>query len=760
MSNGRLPYLLGGALVAGFAALSIMSFNALRSDINRTSEIVLWSVVKDSTDKNVLASYLDRYPDGVFAKVAKSRMDDLVKGVVPVAVASANGTANGTQVAQAGPDAQRQAAELEAARQAAEQARADAEKQVAEAKAQAKAEAEKAAAQARQDADRQVAAAKAAAERQTAQARAEAEAKAAAEARSAAEAKASAERQVAEAKAGAARQAAEAKAAAEKAAAERQMAEKQAAEAKAAAERQIAEAKAAAEKQASAAKAAADKQAAEAKAAAEKQAAEAKAAADKAAAERQVAAAKAAAEKQAAEAKAAAEKQAAEAKVAAEKQAAEAKAAADAKAAAQKQVAAAQQQQQQQQIANANPGAKVAAKPTVAGKPAAAGDEADAGQYLIISSTAEGLKKGDKITASQNLSVPSGTRLVLMDLQGKVITVRGPFTGVLGNGDITSNGGAQPRPYGAFRAVSDAAEAFGRLGEALRDQQPTAKAVGAFRGVGPGLGLNATPLDPWTIDVSASGDWCVAQDRAITLSSDGKREFDSITVEMVPGGAKVEVPWQRTQATASWPAGVPVRNGATYQVSQGGQTTSLKLHQFAHKDATPGQTALWLAEQGCQKQASLMIDSLERGAMGRLFDLEVGNDGRRTADYRINDELKLAIRSSAGAYVYCFYRDVAGEVTKIFPSQFDPSARIGDDGQQSIPAAGWQLPMQLTGPAGASEVRCFALDRDATAQLPAEIAKPGFTVLTAHTAAALMEIFKQAQDGSMATAALPISVKD
>jgi len=720
MSNGRLPYLLGGALVAGFAALSIMSFNALRSDINRTSEIVLWSVVKDSTDKNVLASYLDRYPDGVFAKVAKSRMDDLVKGVVPVAVASANGTANGTQVAQAGPDAQRQAAELEAARQAAEQARADAEKQVAEAKAQAKAEAEKAAAQARQDADRQVAAAKAAAERQTAQARAEAEAKAAAEARSAAEAKASAERQVAEAKAGAARQAAEAKAAAEKAAAERQMAEKQAAEAKAAAERQIAEAKAAAEKQASAAKAAADKQAAEAKAAAEKQAADAK--------------------------------------DAAEKQAAEAKAAADAKAAAQKQVAAAQQQQQQQQIANANPGAKVAAKPT--GKPAAAGDEADAGQYLIISSTAEGLKKGDKITASQNLSVPSGTRLVLMDLQGKVITVRGPFTGVLGNGDITSNGGAQPRPYGAFRAVSDAAEAFGRLGEALRDQQPTAKAVGAFRGVGPGLGLNATPLDPWTIDVSASGDWCVAQDRAITLSSDGKREFDSITVEMVPGGAKVEVPWQRTQATASWPAGVPVRNGATYQVSQGGQTTSLKLHQFAHKDATPGQTALWLAEQGCQKQASLMIDSLERGAMGRLFDLEVGNDGRRTADYRINDELKLAIRSSAGAYVYCFYRDVAGEVTKIFPSQFDPSARIGDDGQQSIPAAGWQLPMQLTGPAGASEVRCFALDRDATAQLPAEIAKPGFTVLTAHTAAALMEIFKQAQDGSMATAALPISVKD
>ena len=31
--------------------------------------------------------------------------------------------------------------------------------------------------------------------------------------------------------------------------------------------------------------------------------------------------------------------------------------------------------------------------------------------------------------------------------------------------------------------------------------------------------------------------------------------------------------------------------------------------------------------------------------------------------------------------------------------------------------------MQLTGPAGTSEVQCFALDRDASKQLPAEIAK-------------------------------------
>ena len=61
MSNGRVPYLLGGVLVAGFAALSIMSFNSLRSDINRTSEIVLWSVIKESNDKNVISTCIGAY---------------------------------------------------------------------------------------------------------------------------------------------------------------------------------------------------------------------------------------------------------------------------------------------------------------------------------------------------------------------------------------------------------------------------------------------------------------------------------------------------------------------------------------------------------------------------------------------------------------------------------------------------------------------------------------------------------------------------
>jgi murein DD-endopeptidase MepM/ murein hydrolase activator NlpD len=629
MSNARIPYLMGGVLVAGFAALSILSYNALRTDVNRTSEIVFWSVIKDSTDKNVLSAYLTRYPDGMFVPAVKARMEELDKG-------------GGTALAAAGGTIAAQIAALQAQQQAADQA---AQKAAEEARAKAQAEA-----------DRILADAKAEAAKQAEFAKAEA-------AKQAESAKAEAAKQVEMAKAEAARAAEQAKAEQAK----------------------IEQARAEAAKQAEIAKAEAAKAAEQAKLAAAKPAP----------------------------------------------------------------VPVPVQQAQRPAPAPTQTAAAPAPMPTPA---------PGASSFVIISSTADGMKKGDRVGMGQAIAVPSGTRVVLMDASGKVMTVRGPFSGTLGTSEPTA---PTPRATGAFRSVSDASGLLERLGDALREQSDAPRRIGAFRGVGAaGLGLGAAPADPWTIDVSAAGHWCVAADRAVTLTRGKAAGFESITIESKPSGAKMDVPWPKSQATLQWPASVPVKNGATYELRMGATTTSIAVHMLDQKGLTSGQVALWMAEQGCQRQASAMIDSLERGLVGKLFDLEVGGDGRASASYKVGEELKLSIRSSRDAYVYCFYRDVAGEVTKIFPSQFDRTAQIGAGGAQSIPAPAWEAPMQLTGPAGASEVQCFALDRDATKDLPAEIGKPGFAVLPAKMASSLMDVFKRVPDGNVATASMPITVTE
>ena len=551
----RTTNVVGGVLIAGFAALSILSYNSLRNDITRVGDMAYWAAVKDSGDTAILASYVERYPDGTFAKIAKARIDALKQG--------------GVQTAQAGKAAD-------------------------EMKAKAQAEADKI----------------------------------------------------------------------------------------------LADAKAQAEKQATAARA----EMAKAEQAA-------KVAADKAAAD-----------------KAAAEKTLAEAKAAAEKQAAVVAAASAAAAAAQARV---------QQAAAPAPGP--------------ASGAASGAAFVVISSTADGVKKGDRIVANQSINVPNGTRVVLIDGAGRVLTLRGPFNGSPG--------------------ASESSGIIGRLSEALKESSDAPRRIGAFRGIGgsgSGLGLGTVTVDPWAINTAVAGDWCVAAEQGVMMTG-GPGAIETMTVEVV-GGAKTDVAWPKSQQTLAWPASVPVKNGATYQIRYGATATAITLHILEKKTASPAQTALWMAEQKCRPQAAAMIDSLERGVSGRLFDLEVAGE-RGAADYRIGDELKLSIRPSREAYVYCFYKDVAGETTKIFPSQYDANAHV-TSGAQAVPAPSWQAPMQLTGPAGQAEVRCFALDRDASAQLPPEIAKPGFNVLPAQVASSLIEVFKRVPDGSVATAAMPIVVKD
>ncbi len=567
----RTKLMMGGFVlaVAGTATLALVSFTTLRNEVSRTSDIVYWTAVRDSADLALVGTYLERYPDGMFAKLALARMDELKNSPA--------------QLAQAG--------------KAADAMKAKAEAEAAKIVADAKAQADRTAAETKAQADRAAAAAKA-------------------ELAKAEQAKVEAERQ--------------AKLAADKAATD---------------------------------KAAADKAMAEAKAAADKQT---------------VATAAAAAAAAAAKAR-----------------------------------------------------TQTAAAPST-------GSAAGAGAaFVVISSTADALKKGDRVAPSQAISVPTGTRVVLMDAAGKVMTVRGPFNGPPGTGESSG--------------------IIGRLSEALSQSSDAPRRIGAFRGVGKGIGLSGGMVDPWAIDTAQSGNWCVAAERGVVMAG-GPTGADSVTVEMLPSGPKANVPWPKSQTNVQWPASVPVKNGATYQIRYGATTTSVTLHLLERKTASPGQVALWMAERGCQSQASAMIDSLERGVAGRLFDLEIGGD-RTQGSYRIGEELKLSVRPSRDAYVYCFYKDVAGEVTKIFPSQYDSSARVGA-GSQPIPAPSWEAPMQLTGPAGQSEVRCFAVDKDATAQLPAEISKPGFTVLPAQMAASLLDVFKRVPEGSIATAAMPVTVRD
>jgi biotin carboxyl carrier protein len=386
-------------------------------------------------------------------------------------------------------------------------------------------------------------------------------------------------------------------------------------------------------------------------------------------------------------------------------------------------------------VARPAPAPEKPAEQVAALTPPAAGDAA----FLVVSSTADGLKKGDAVQGGQALTLKAGTRLVLLDGAGKVLTLRGPYSGTPG-GDSKDGSGA-----------------LGKLFSAVRDQgsQPN-RGVGAFRSIGLGQGDGAA--NTVAVSVNESATYCLTKGQSPVLAG-GVPETGKVTVKAIQGGQSASVTFPRV-GTPAWPASVPVKDGASYQLTgNDGVAQTVKL-VVADEAPQSGQRALWMAERGCMRQAVEAAERLERegGAQG-LFDLELRTTNKPSPSYKIGESLELSVRSTREAFLYCFYVDIGGEMTKIFPSQFETGAKVDSVVPQAIPGPKWSSPMLLTGPAGTSEVRCFATDRDATAHLPPEIGKPGFTKLSAAATANLMDTFMRLPDANVATAGIAISVQ-
>ena len=117
----------------------------------------------------------------------------------------------------------------------------------------------------------------------------------------------------------------------------------------------------------------------------------------------------------------------------------------------------------------------------------------------------------------------------------------------------------------------------------------------------------------WDIDVSQGGKICVTDASKLQLwRPDSEMEA---TVEIRSADGKVQLlSWAAGKALSAWPAGLPIRSGASYQVEwpDTGEKSSLA---FVTVPGTPGDlvgAAQVLIEHGCQKQLDLLVESASK----------------------------------------------------------------------------------------------------------------------------------------------------
>ncbi len=215
-----------------------------------------------------------------------------------------------------------------------------------------------------------------------------------------------------------------------------------------------------------------------------------------------------------------------------------------------------------------------------------------AGQLVVIDSSAPELKPGTIIDDSKSFELAAGTGVTLVSESGKVMILKGPFSGLPG-GDSKSAGG------GSLTAS---------LAKLVGGQSSTSK-LGVMRS-----DKAEVPSDPWALNVERSGNHC-ARAGAATAPDLWRSKADkavTLTLKMLPKGARASTDWPAGAERIGWPGEVALEDGGKYMARISGRSSAAKLviHLVPADLPTDAHRAVWMAGKGCIGQARALLAGL------------------------------------------------------------------------------------------------------------------------------------------------------
>ena len=212
---------------------------------------------------------------------------------------------------------------------------------------------------------------------------------------------------------------------------------------------------------------------------------------------------------------------------------------------------------------------------------------------VVLSFKGEGeIKPGTVLSETDKITLPEGSQLVIITASGMKIEVKGPFTG-----SVAERIGVGASAAGAGSKVN-LVSAFSKL---FNSSAFSTKAMGAFRSLGqPAL------ADAWAFDVTEGGTVCF-QNSADLKMWRSKPENDDV-VSVKGGDVSVQFEMPKDKALVDWPTDVPTKDSSAYDVRvENGKTVLVTLKAVPADLPTRMHTAAWMSENGCERQATLLI---------------------------------------------------------------------------------------------------------------------------------------------------------
>ena len=133
-------------------------------------------------------------------------------------------------------------------------------------------------------------------------------------------------------------------------------------------------------------------------------------------------------------------------------------------------------------------------------------------------------------------------------------------------------------------------------------------------------------------------------------------------------------------------------------------------------------------------------------------------DKGRDPVYRVGEKMNLLIQSDRDIWLHCYYLQRDGKVFQIFPNPFHRAATIAGRRLHTIPGQSLPFDFDILPPGGKELVKCFALGRDISSQLPPEFTQDEFMPLPAAMKHQLPALFRALKGVAMTEQSTVINV--
>jgi hypothetical protein len=142
-----------------------------------------------------------------------------------------------------------------------------------------------------------------------------------------------------------------------------------------------------------------------------------------------------------------------------------------------------------------------------------------------------------------------------------------------------------------------------------------------------------------------------------------------------------------------------------------------------------------------------------------VLRFSISTDKGRQRTFKAGETFVFTMQPSSDAFAYCYYKDAANTVVRVFPNRFQPDALVAAGSNVRVPGEAAHFEMVLEGPGDQEEVLCLASSLELGLRLPEHLKAADLTPMRVSSLEEVAQSFRRVSRGQVVEARLPIRVK-